>query len=363
LTLTLASALAVAVAGCGDDRDTTGPGPVTSPTTSAEDGDPDGGTGDDDEGGDGDHDGIYDVGSADDGGGHSCNPDDPNDPDCNCTGVDILFIIDNSGSMGAHQAALAEMFPLFVDVMIEALPSGTDLHVGITTQGGFWTGEGTGSWPLWMCVTDANPYPEGFTPPTEGHNGGNGDQGRLYEHEGQRYFEMKTDQDPQPLKDWFSTAATLPDADSPQEDQVELLSAAAAYPFHEANATHNEGFVRDEGAVLLLFFLTDTSDITPESADSLADIVRSAKSGCGGDDCILTAGMVDPNSNCNTEYPRLTEFLSAFGKPPASLGDISGPGGGGWPPPPAPPEEYEKVLGDALAEVLAQTCADIPPEG
>jgi hypothetical protein len=31
-------------------------------------------------------------------------------------------------------------------------------------------------------------------------------------------------------------------------------------------------------------------DITPKSADALADIVRAAKVDCGGDDCILTAG-------------------------------------------------------------------------
>jgi len=106
-----------------------------------------------DDGGQSDGGPLLDV--AADPGGNTCDPDDP---DCGCTAVDILFIVDNSGSMSAHQAALAERFPLFVDVMLATLPVGTSLHVGITTQGGFWTGEGTGSWPLWMCVTDAVPY-------------------------------------------------------------------------------------------------------------------------------------------------------------------------------------------------------------
>jgi hypothetical protein len=273
--------------------------------------------------------------------------------------VDILFVIDNSGSMYVHQQRLAEVFPLFVDVMIAALPPSTDLHVGITTQGGFWKGAGSGSWSE-ECVTDASPYPDGYMPPTEGANGGNGDQGRLYEHDGKRYFAIDTSADPQPLKDWFSAAATLPQADSPQQDQVELLAAAGAYPFHPVHAATNAGFLRDEGAVLLIFYLTDTSDITPEGSDSLADIVRGAKSGCGGDACILTGGMVNPDAWCLAEYPRLEEFLGAFGKPASALGNIMG-GGGGWPPQAAPVEDYELVLGEALAGVVAQTCAEIPP--
>jgi hypothetical protein len=173
---------------------------------------------------------------------------------------------------------------------------------------------------------------------------------------------MNTDDDPAPLKAWFSAAATLPQADSPQQDQVELLSAAGAYPFHPANEATNAGFLRDEGAVLLIFYLTDTSDITPESADSLADIVRTAKAGCGGDQCILTGGMVSEYAHCLDEYPRLGQFLNAFGKPPVALGEINVPDGG-WPPPAAPVEDYEDVLGEALAAVMAETCENIPPAG
>lgn len=313
-------------------------------------------------GGDGDGDGEVrlDVGPGGSGGGEAGGCD-AGDPDCGCTAVDVLFVVDNSGSMFIHQQRLASVFPRFVDVMVETLPVGTSLHVGITTQGGFWRGSGSGSWSG-SCVTDASPYPDGYTPPTVATNGGNGDQGRLYEHEGLHYFEMVTGDDPQPLADWFSTAATVPDAGGGDEDQIELLAPAGAYPFHPANAATNAGFLRDAGAVLLIFYLTDTSDITPESAESLADIVRTAKSVCGGDRCILTGGMVSETANCVAEYPRLMEFLSAFGKPPAALGNIDGPGGG-WPPEPAPIEDYEAVLGTALAEVLAQTCEEIPPVG
>ena len=47
-----------------------------------------------------------------------------------------------------------------------------------------------------------------FDDPQDGNNGENGGQGRLFEWEGKKYFEANTDDDPQPLKDWFTGAAT-----------------------------------------------------------------------------------------------------------------------------------------------------------
>jgi hypothetical protein len=51
-----------------------------------------------------------------------------------CTAVDILFVIDNSTSMGSYQQALAAAAPAFADAIFAALPPGTDLHVGVTTS-------------------------------------------------------------------------------------------------------------------------------------------------------------------------------------------------------------------------------------
>src|SRR5690606_32219074 len=57
--------------------------------------------------------------------------------ECYCTAVDILFVIDNSPSMGPYQEQLAFAFPTFVDAMWSHLQPGTDLHVGITTTSFF----------------------------------------------------------------------------------------------------------------------------------------------------------------------------------------------------------------------------------
>src|SRR5262245_24558122 len=50
-----------------------------------------------------------------------------------CQYVDILFLIDNSASMGPKQKKLAQAWPLFVDAIYAVLPAGIDLHVGLTT--------------------------------------------------------------------------------------------------------------------------------------------------------------------------------------------------------------------------------------
>ena len=47
-----------------------------------------------------------------------------------------------------------------------------------------------------------------YIPPTDGNDGGNGSQGRLFEWAGQRWFETNSVADPAPLEAWFADAAT-----------------------------------------------------------------------------------------------------------------------------------------------------------
>jgi hypothetical protein len=49
--------------------------------------------------------------------------------------VDILFVIDNSGSMGGEQGTLAQSFASFVDVL-EAQQVGANYRIGVTTSAG-----------------------------------------------------------------------------------------------------------------------------------------------------------------------------------------------------------------------------------
>lgn len=145
-----------------------------------------------------------DVQAPDGGGAIGC--DDP-DGNCPCSAVDVLFVIDNSGSMCTFQDGLAQAFPTFVDAMYEALPENTDLHLAITTSG-FSLG---GSHSENNCVAQESQatIDEYFVPPTEGMVDGNGLQGRLLEWEGKRYYEANTGDlaGKAALTDWFSGAA------------------------------------------------------------------------------------------------------------------------------------------------------------
>jgi hypothetical protein len=50
-----------------------------------------------------------------------------------CQKVDFLFVIDNSGSMGAHQANLVANFPAFIQGIQTQLGDVDDYHVGVVT--------------------------------------------------------------------------------------------------------------------------------------------------------------------------------------------------------------------------------------
>jgi hypothetical protein len=274
-------------------------------------------------------------------------------PPNTCGAVDILFVVDNSKSMGQYQAALADAFPQFVDAMIANLPQDVDLHVGITTTDFFCSAPGE------SCCPDACPIgntqcqigstPEEvaqlemfYVPPTEQDNQTNGAQGRLFVHEGKSYFAASTSDDPAPLKAWFTGAAI---AAGEQGSSLEMPVAAAAYAVSPSNAAANGGFLRDQDAVLLMIFLTNDPDASLEPLATYKQMLLDAKAGCGGDACILTAGLI--KSCVAPENQKLWQFMKAFGEEPI-WGDIEDKAG------------YVEVVGQALAATLSDACINIP---
>jgi hypothetical protein len=292
----------------------------------------------------------FDVGTGNDLGTMDCNPDDE---DCGCTAVDIIFVVDNSGSMQEHAAPTIAAFATFVDEMITVLPSGTSLHVGVTRATGFYDPGNGGGWGGPGCeaaLTDGS-----WNPPDVADNGINGQQGRLFEYSGQRYFEIATDADPQPLADWFEGALTGAINGNDPHSNTETVVAGSAYPFHPVNAAYNAGFMREQ-AVLVIFLLSDSPDLSPPMipTQDFIDIVSDAKSACG-DFCVIPTGAIagacyDMPGNINT---RLYDFMNGFGAPPPSWINLQA----GMVP------DFEGVLGTALADVINSTCMMIPPAG
>ena len=274
------------------------------------------------------------------------------DPECGCSAVDVLFIVDNSLSMQEHAPGVIAAFEPFVDEMIGVLPAGTSLHVGVTRATGFYDPGNGGGWGGPTC--EAVIIDGAWYPPTSGDNGTNGQQGRLYEQDGLRYYDLETDGgDTQGLKSWFKAALAGAIDQSAPHSNTETVVAGAAYPFHPVNAGWNAGFMREQ-AVLVLFLMSDSPDLAPIEVPTgeFIDIVSAAKSGCG-DMCIITTGAIaadcyDQPGNTNT---RLFDFMNGFGQPPPSWTSLKA----------GEVADFDGVLGAALTDLIGATCMAIPP--
>jgi hypothetical protein len=261
-----------------------------------------------------------------------------------CRYVDILFVVDNSGSMCDAQEGLAGALPGLIDAIYESLPSSTDLHVGIVTTS---FSEG-GSHQERNCQAQEGPVTIESHYVTGSYVSGNGYQGRLFEYDGQRFFEANTGDSAskEPLKQWFTEAATAVGCNG---GAYEFPAAAAAYALHPSNAEYNAGFVRDAEAALAIFVLTNEIDQSLEPMDFYRDTILDAKAECGGADCITTAGLLSPTCVPDAN-PVVWQFLSAFGSEP-TWGDIEDYAG------------YPAIVSSALADAITDTCEEIEPIG
>lgn len=285
--------------------------------------------------------------------GDACN-------DTGCTAVDLLFVIDNSASMQPYQVALAEAFPTFADAVVEGLPPGVNLHVGVTSTEMGYSSLGNNeiqyvNGQATSCAAtgdDDLASAEFYQTPVDDPTNTNGAQGRLYVAAGQPYFDLDTDAGPAQVAElsaWFADAAQIGEFGS----QVEMSAATAAWAMDPVNAGSNDGFVRDAGAVLVLFFIQDEHDQTPEAATaSLVDKVATAKQACGGFDCVVGGGFV--NEDCLS----LTPLGSLFDEIGADVITEVLP-----PPEQASAETFEATLRDTLSQVIVEACDKIEPEG
>ncbi|HEY8376318.1 MAG TPA: hypothetical protein VIK91_07515 [Nannocystis sp.] len=278
-----------------------------------------------------------------------------------CTAVDLLFVIDNSVSMGRYQNALSLAFPAFADAIVESLPPGTSLHVGVTstTMGDSNLGATTN-----CKATGDGMEPQEFfyETPDVVNNGMNGAQGRLYKPgNGPYYYTINTDAGPAEidgLKAWFAQAAKIGEGGS----QIEMSAAAAGWVADPANAATNAGFIRDAGAVLALFIVQDEPDQTPWTIDgkpgglAMLDKLAAAKATCGGAECMIGGGFV--NMNCLAMVP-LGDLLNNLGAPPVIAALPDKKLADDFPEQAA--EEMNQLLRDTLAGVIAQKCDEIPP--
>jgi hypothetical protein len=329
-------------------------------------------TGDGDNGdGDGDPgDGDGDPGDGDGDGGtgpklDTLPPDtgvDDGPVEGNCSFVDLLFVIDNSVSMGGYQDALGQAFPQFANTLTSVLPAGVNVHVGVTSSEMGYAASGSTMISNGVCtfIGDGMPGDTFYITPDQQNTGKNGAQGRLFDPGGgQNYFEFNTDDLGQlaALETWFADAAAIGTGGS----NIEMTLAPAGWAFDPANNATNAGFLRDEGAVLVVFFMTDEPDQTPTMIDGqsggqyVLDMVAGAKAGCGGLDCVIGGGFLLPSA-CQDQP--LDDFLAGLPEPAqvAELPDEDLPAA-------QSADQMNALLADTLVQVIATKCDEIPPVG
>jgi hypothetical protein len=154
--------------------------------------------------------------------------------DDGCEKVDILFVIDNSGSMEDEQVNLINSFPQFIDEIQTQLADTEGYHVGVTTSDApLFNGAGCtleGSLITQSQMGACGPYAEGWSYMTEMDN----------------------------LATTFSCAANVGITGDGNERPMQTMQAAIG-PGLNADGQCNAGFIRDD-ALLVIVIITDEED-------------------------------------------------------------------------------------------------------
>jgi hypothetical protein len=227
------SALAVAallVGGCQSDEDT---GRGGGGGVGGADGD---GTGDGtgDGGGGDDGDGVWDVGGGGSGDGHGGDEQDDG-----CKKVDLLFVIDDSGSMADEQQNLVTSFPGFIDGIQQELSTTSGYHVGVVTSDAYIYNEAG-------CTVDG-----ALVTQTGGVSSSNAVCTPFVE--GGRYMSEADD-----LHTKFACAAQVGTGGDGDEHGMHTMQVALSAGMNGAGQC-NEGFIRDD-ALLVIIPITDEQD-------------------------------------------------------------------------------------------------------
>ncbi len=160
--------------------------------------------------------------------------------DGGCKKVDLLFVIDNSGSMADEQLNLVSSFPALIEGMRTELADTLGYHVGVISSDTY-TGD-----------TSCLPLQDGrLITETAGVDSSQATCGPFAS--GARYM---TEQDD--LETAFACAAQIGSSGDGDERPMGSLSSALS-PGLGGPGTCNEGFVRDD-ALLVVVIITDEED-------------------------------------------------------------------------------------------------------
>ena len=289
-------------------------------TGSADDADEDEPTGSAQEDADGDSAGdsadgggsVFDVGNAGDG--------EVPEEEVGCQAVDFLFVIDNSASMENEQDALVSVFPQFMDEVEAALDVGGDYQVLVTD---------TDAWG--RCNSQTL---QGMDPSSDLCNGYikntafdtcDGEWGAGVVHPagdfasnmpcspfgGNRYI-VPGEPD---LGGTFACMATVGVAGHPSERPMDAMVAALEPGINGAGGC-NDGFLRDEALLVIVFISDDPHYEDSGEPSDWYDAVVAAKN--GDPESVVVMGMTPDWPGCRdgdgaTVGVHWSEFVGLWG--------------------------------------------------
>jgi hypothetical protein len=231
-----------------------------------------------------------------------------------CFGVDVLFVIDNSGSMGSKQQALIQAFPGFAETMKQKLSGAVSYHVGVVTSDDYFSNK-----PGCQSIGD-------LVVKTGGPESSNKDCGPF--SGGKSYIDGT---DPQ-LSSRFQCAAQVGAGGNDNERMMRGL-LDAVNPARNAPGACNEGFARPD-SLLILVLIADEDDAPDGACDPLQGACMTGSGGTSTDwynellqhrggvaDNIVVLSLVNDKGTCAGSIgARLKGFTLKFKN--SAVGDV-----------------------------------------
>lgn len=176
--------------------------------------------------------------------------------DPGCEQVDLLFVIDDSGSMGDEQGNLVNSFPGFINEIQTQLADAEGYHIGVITTDEYEYNDGCNHEGAMVTATGGSDSSKSACGPyADGH----------------RYMTENDD-----LEVAFSCAAKVGTDGDGDERPMQTMQAALS-PDMNGPGECNEGFLRDE-ALLVIVVITDEEDDDEEDG-----CLQSAHPGSSGE--------------------------------------------------------------------------------
>ncbi|HET6582409.1 MAG TPA: hypothetical protein VFG69_03155 [Nannocystaceae bacterium] len=200
--------------------------------------------------------------------------DDDDAPAPTCDEVDVLFVIDDSPSMGDNQRKLAENYDVFVDGVTALVDNRTDVHLGVVTTDAY-SHNVAGCRDLGDLVVQTGGY-------------GSSDETCGPYAAGTNYITDADDVDAA-----FTCAARVGTSGATLEQPMTAAARAIGVESGAAGEC-NEGFVRED-AMLVIVFVTDEDG--EHEAELAYDRLMEARSGNENSVVVVTLANL-PGGDC-----------------------------------------------------------------